>query len=259
MTTTSQGVTLGHRTTVVVQGDSLGYDNSVSTFSLWSTHTRWPDLVARQLGPSHTMYRVDHINTSYSETTSYSVNGTWTQPAHNPGNGTLSASGEVIVWDRTMSAMKADRTNGEYGAGTAPILPSSSTVRGSSGNSPDYHIIQFGTNDIYWTPSHTASTYEADISNRIADYPNAGRIVLALAWAPKQTQAGGDPTAVWDQYGAALDDLALGDTRIRVVKIPTALRVNSGTGANNYNDIPGHLRTSGAALFASYIYSALRS
>lgn len=224
----SVNIGLQSRFTVVVQGDSLCYDLSAvgtghTAWQNYDAHNRWIDLLSSAISGNSTMYRWNS-----GEYTSYTVNGVWTAPV---SSSTGPTRGNLVVWDRSMGGMKADRSG--YGFGL-PTLATPTTVTSDRVGKPDLHIVQFGTNDL--PGGYTTAQYKANVLARIADYPNARQIILVHAWkSPSANQA------AWDAYKVALDEIAAVTPKCTVVKIPDA-DVSAG-GA--IGDSWGHLNGTG--------------
>lgn len=218
---------LNSRFTIVAQGDSLCYDlSSVGTghtaWQNYNAHDRWIDRITTAISGDHTMYRW-----ASGEYTSYSVGGVWTAPGSSSSGPPV---GDVVLWDRSMGGMKADRSGYQFGQ---PTLPAPATTASGRLKSPDLHIIQFGTNDI--PGGYSTAAYKANVLARIADYPGARQVLLIHAWkAPSANQT------AWNNYKTALDEIASGNPKCTVVKIPDAEVGNGGS-----IDSWGHLNATG--------------
>lgn len=211
-------VGLGRKVSIVVQSDSLtwGYVSGADTESLSTGGTRWIDRVALRLsGGGFTQHRCAYQSTTYV-TRNFGTDAPYSQ-----------------LWDTGMGGMWSDRT---IPASTAPAVFSVAEVQSQTG-APDLHVIQYGTNDAQ--NSMSAATYETNIRDRIADFPDARLTLMILAW-PKTTYTTGQRN-IFDSYRAKLDTIAAESSSTRLVyQFPTTFPTGTTTDTTGHLNQVGH-------------------
>lgn len=223
-------ITLGRKLTIVAQGDSIshGYVSGGNTDTLATNGTRWLDQVALRLsGGGIYQRRCNYLTTTY-QSRYFGSDAPYT-----------------TLFDTSMGGMWSDRYTP---ADSTPTLPSASSVGSPSGFFPDIHFIQYGTNDA--NNSMISATYETNIRNRIADYPDAGLVVLILAW--KKSDFNGTQNSRWTEYQTKLTTIAGEASNRMYLKLPEEQRTSAMV-----SDTTMHLTQAGNDFWANFILSNL--